>query len=214
MLNLMEDLKAENDARKATELALESALKENQGLLSELQHRAKNSFNMIFSMIDLAMFSEDSPGLKAPLVDLGNRVRSISELYDLLYASGSLIEVPLDQYCARIAAPLIGLSNIALNHELDSITIPAKLAAPIGLIVVELITNATKYAVSLKLKRTPAGGRLEVRDDGIGLSAGFSLAAQAGKGLSLVQGLTGQIGGNFLIEGSHDGTRCVLEFAC
>jgi len=222
MLNLMEDLQAENEARKATELALETALKENQSLLGELQHRAKNSFNMIFSMIDLAMFSEATPDLKASLVDLGNRVRSISELYDLLHASGSLIEIPLDQYCGKIAAPLVGLSNITLSHKMDSITIPAKLAAPIGLIVVELITNATKYAfadgrqgtVSMTLTRMPTGARLEVRDDGIGLSSDFDLTSQAGKGLSLVQGLAGQIGGNFLIEGSHEGTRCVLEFAC
>lgn len=220
MLNLLEDLKSENEVRKGMEHSLATALKENQVLLSELQHRAKNSFNMIFSLIDLAMLAVDASGDKAPLVELGNRVRAISALYDLLYTAGSLAEVPLDDYCARIAAPLMVMANVSLKQEMDSITIPAKLAAPIGLIVVELITNAVKYAfpgnrqgtISITLKTTASGARLEISDDGIGLPSGFRLPAIAGKGLSLVQGLAGQIEGEFSIEGDSRGTRCTLRF--
>jgi len=222
MLNLLEDLKSENEARKGMEQSLATALKENQVLLSELQHRAKNSFNMIFSLIDLAMLAVDAPGNKAPLVELGNRVMAISALYDLLYTAGSLAEVPLDGYCARIAAPLVFKSNVGLKHDMESLTIPTKLAAPIGLIVVELITNAVKYAfpddrqgtISISLKATETGARLEISDDGIGLPSGFRLPAMAGKGLSLVQGLSVQLGSDFTMEGNAGGTRCALEFVC
>lgn len=219
MLNLLEDLKSENEARKLMEFSLAKALKENQELLSELQHRAKNSFNMIFSMIDLAMISDDEPANKAPFVELGNRVRAISSLYDLLYRAGSLAEIPLDTYCARIAAPIIGLSNLNLRQEMKSLTIPARLAAPVGLIVVELVTNTIKYAfpenrkgtVSIILNTTESGVHLEICDDGIGLPPGFNLATTSGKGLSLVQGLAAQVGGEFTIESDSGGTRCVLE---
>jgi len=222
MLNLMEDLKSENEVRRGMEHGLATALKENQVLLSELQHRAKNSFNMVFSMIDLAANAYGESGNKAAFVELGNRVRAISTLYDLLYSAGSMAEVPLDDYCSRIAAPLVGLSNISLRHEMESLMLPAKLAAPIGLIVVELITNAMKYAfpdnrpgtVSITLSCTATGARLEIRDDGVGLPPGAGLPDIAGKGLSLVQGLAVQIGGVFTMEGDSAGTRCALEFAC
>ncbi len=222
MLNLMEDLKSENEVRRGMEQSLATALKENQILLSELQHRAKNSFNMVFSMIDLATNAYGESGNKAAFIELGNRVRAISTLYDLLYSAGSLAEVPLDDYCGRIAAPLVGLSNISLRHEMESLTLPAKVAAPIGLIVVELITNAMKYAfpdnrpgtVSMALTCTATGARLEIRDDGVGLPPGSGLPDIAGKGLSLVQGLAVQIGGAFTMEGDSGGTRCALGFAC
>ena len=205
---------------KETEEALLKSSEENRHLLGELQHRAKNSFAMISSMMGIAFDATASPETKAALKELGSRVRSVSELYSLLYSSGSFTELRLDDYCARIAAPLAGLDdNITLSSNLASMMITAKQAAPIGLILTELITNAVKYAfpenrhgtIFVSLKKTDAGAVLEVRDDGVGLSEGF-VAESAGMGLILVNALSRQIDGAFTIDGSADGTHCVLEF--
>ena len=208
--------------REAALAALQTAFQENRNLLGELQHRAKNSFAMIFGMISLATSAGVSPETKAALDNLGLRVRSVSELYSLLYSAGSFTEVRLDEYCARIAAPLVGLlGNITLNTEMESITVPVKEAAPLGLILTELMTNAGKYAfpggrqgtITVALKKTVAGARLEVSDDGIGLPAGFDFSGSAGMGLNLVRALSGQINGSFRMEGGATGTRCIVEFA-
>ncbi len=208
--------------REAALAALQTAFQENRNLLGELQHRAKNSFAMIFSMISLALNAGVSSETKAALEDLGSRVRSVSELYSLLYSSGSFNLVRLDEYCARIAAPLVGLSgNITLKTEMESITIPVKEAAPIGLILTELMTNAGKYAfpgnrlgtITVALKKTAAGACLEVKDDGVGLPGGFDFSGNAGMGLNLVRALAGQINGSFRMEGGAAGTRCIVEFA-
>jgi len=217
----IERKQAESQREAALE-ALQTAFKENRNLLGELQHRAKNSFAMIFGMISLATSAGVSPETKAALDNLGLRVRSVSELYSLLYSAGSFNLVRLDEYCARIAAPLVGLlGNITLNTEMESITVPVKEAAPLGLILTELMTNAGKYAfpngrhgtITVALKKTAAGNRLEVRDDGIGLPAGFDFSESAGMGLNLVRSLSGQINGSFRIEGGAAGTRCIVEFA-
>ena len=98
-------------------------------------------------MISLASKAESSQETLTALEELDSRVRSVSELYSLLYSSGSFTEVQLDDYCSRVAGALAGLSaNVVLNTEMESMTVPVNDAASIGLIVTELITNALKYA--------------------------------------------------------------------
>ena len=207
--------------RLRAEKAISALARHNQALLAELQHRAKNSFNMITSMISLAIVPEASPETRAILESLDARVNCISELYSLLYSSGSSTEVQLDTYCVRIAKPLVDLSqNMGLTFDLESIKAPARIAAPIGLILTEVVTNAVKYAfpsgwsggISISLKRVPQGALLEVLDDGAGLPALFDPDAMQGMGLKLIQGLSTQIEGHFTIEGAQKGTRCSLHF--
>ncbi|HET7839493.1 MAG TPA: cache domain-containing protein, partial [Rectinemataceae bacterium] len=133
--------------RKRAEEAMWRALKENQELLAELQHRVKNSMNMIASMISLSAQTREEAETKAVLDELEARVRAVAELYSLLYSSASFSELRLDEYCGRICSGLAGLSDrVEIMLDMERIQIPAKHAASIGLIVTELITNALKYA--------------------------------------------------------------------
>ena len=65
---------------KLKDEALKESSKENKSLLAELQHRVKNSFSMICSMIGLASGADVSPETKAVLSELDSRVRSVSAL--------------------------------------------------------------------------------------------------------------------------------------
>jgi two-component sensor histidine kinase len=206
--------------RKRMEAALGETAMENRNLMGELQHRVKNSFSMICSMINLASIESPVPETKKTLSQLDARVRSVSELYNLLYSSGSFTELRLDDYFARIVGPLVDLSGgVKLETEMEGFMVSAKKAAPIGLILTELVTNAVKYAfpqtkgtVTVLLTRIGTSATLEVRDDGVGLPAGFDIAANAGLGLNLVQGLTGQLKGVFSILGGSTGTCCRVSF--
>jgi predicted ATPase/two-component sensor histidine kinase len=217
-----ERLRLEIAERKRAEAALEKALERNRDLLLEIQHRVKNSFAMISGMIGIATNSTASNDGKTALEELDSRVRSVAALYSLLNSSGSFTEVRLDDYCDRVAAPLVGMAgNITLETGMESMAVSVRIATPIGLILTELVTNAMKYAfpggrrgtIEVRLGKTGGGAILEVRDDGIGLPEGFDPSGNAGMGLNLVQGLVKQIGGAFRMEGGAAGTRCVLEFA-
>ncbi|MFH2107107.1 MAG: ABC transporter substrate-binding protein [Chrysiogenia bacterium] len=207
--------------REAALAELQIAFQENRNLLGELQHRAKNSFAMIAGMIRLALNACISPETKGALEGLESRVGAISELYSLLYSAGSFSEVQMGEYCARIAAPLVGLSgNISLSSEMENFTMPVKEAAPLGLILTELVTNAGKYAfpggragtIFIVLKKTAAGARLEVGDDGVGLPAAADFSQSEGMGLNLVRALANQINGVFSMESGSAGTRFIVEF--
>ena len=208
--------------RKEAEGKIQKALGENQTLLHELQHRAKNSFNRILSMTNMASMASGDPDIKDALAGLGLRVEAIAEFYSLLYASGSPTDLRLDEYCERVAGPLVALSkDITLKVEMDRIEMPARKIVTFGLILTELVTNAVKYAfpgggpgtVTVSLKNGGATALLEVRDDGIGLKAGFDPEQGGGTGLTLVRGLCEQIDGRFRMEGGAAGTRCAVEFA-
>jgi two-component system CheB/CheR fusion protein len=197
--------------RRRIKDALEKTSRMNEDLLREFQHRIKNSFSIILSMIHL------SPQMEA----LEQRVFSISELYEMLYSINSLDAVPLDDYCARIAASLVGTSAIALKTDLDRIVVRSREAAPLGLILTELVTNAVKYAfpdgrpgtITVALKRSPAGARLEVGDDGVGLPPRFDIAKDGRTGIKIIRGFAGQIGSAIRLDDRPaTGTHWVVEF--
>ncbi len=210
-------------ARKAAEDSLQRAFEENRILLGELQHRAKNSFNLISGMVSMAAGASASAEVKAALEDLEARVRSVSDLYSLLYSAGTFTTVRLDQYCERIAKSLVGLNgHVDLVAELEALAAPVKNAAAIGLVLTELVTNSLKYAfpggrkgrIYVSLTKVEGGARLSVRDDGVGmvLAEGDGRGGTGGMGLSLVRGLAGQLVGDFKMESGEGGTTCLLEF--
>jgi len=213
-IDITEQKLAEDSLRKSHDVNLE--------LLHELQHRVKNCFGMISSMVQLAAGDDVSIETKRTLDYLGTRVRSVSELYDLLYSKESFTEVDFDDYCTRVVRPLIALAgNISLKSELESVTVSVRNAATLGLIITELVTNAVKYAfpadrsgtLLIGLKRIADGkAALEITDDGIGLPVDFDIVADAGMGLSLVQGLVEQVDGYLYLDRKSAGTRWILEF--
>lgn len=205
---------------KRMQAELRSALAENQALLSELQHRVKNSFNMISSMINLAAGGRVAPETTVVLRDLVTRVSAISELYTLLYTSGSFSSIRLDAYCSRIAGAIVGLSRgLVLEEDLEPVMVPARYAAPLGLIVTELVTNVQKYAyppgqagrLSLGLHRRGRGFRLEVRDEGPGLAPGFEAERDGGMGLKVVMGLARQVQAELRLDPEGPGAHWILD---
>ena len=208
-------------AQKELEESLRQALAENKALLQELQHRVKNSFNMIAGLISLSTTKDMSEYTRSALAELGTRVGSVSELYSFLYSMGNFTELRLDEYCQRVGTSLLSLSTtILLDFDMESLVVSAKLAAPVGLILTELITNSLKYAfrdgrrgsITIGLKRGADGAVLSVRDGGAGLPSGFDPSSSTGLGLRLVRGLCGQIQGHFEMSADAGGTVCVLEF--
>jgi two-component sensor histidine kinase len=172
-------------------------------------------------MIYLAANENLPKAVKPILEELDSRVRSVAELYSLLYSSGSVSEVPLDIYFSRIAASLIGLApNVKLVTNFEKIVTQAREAAPLGLILTELITNAYKYAfpssgegeISVALFRKGSLYVLEVSDDGVGLPQGFDAAKNPGMGIKLVAGLAEQFGGEFVIMGVKVGTHASISW--
>ena len=210
-LNLTEE-------RKAKE-ALEKSLNENKILLKELQHRAKNSFSMIMSMINLVIDKADENGKKM-FEELQTKIKAISYMYDLIYQTNSVGEIRLDSYLSRLIATFtFHNKKLKLSENMEPATTTAKTAIPVGIITAELITNAQKHGfpedrsgeINVSLTSSDHTAVLTIADNGTGPGEDSDPLSGNTLGLKIVRKLTEQIGGNFSIF-YRTGTVCKLEF--
>jgi PAS domain S-box-containing protein len=194
-------------------------LKEKAYLIREMKHRTKNSFSMITSLIQIRSYVGSSE-MKNVLSDLASRVRSISDLYILLEETESFYEVDLKNYLNKVITSMINFTkDIQVNRSMVEMTVPTKIAATIGMILVELITNSIKYAfpdstnkiINVELKRNNSMIELIVEDNGIGLPEDFIVPKTKSLGLSIVNLLVQELDGNIKYI-LNKGTRTEIEF--
>jgi len=191
-----------------------------ESLLKELQHRIKNSFNMITSLIHIRSGITNSEETKNTLDDLTLRVKSISDLYSLLYETDSFNEVQLNKYCIKVINSMFDLSkDITTKVNIEEITVSPLNGATIGMILVELLSNIVKYAfpdsqkgiVNIELKKINSRIVLKVEDNGIGLQKDFDINKIKSVGLHLVSLMVSQLDGNIKFT-SENGTKIKIEF--
>jgi PAS domain S-box-containing protein len=206
--------------RIKNEQILKDDMDKKEALLREIQHRTKNTFNMITSLIHLRSSVVRSEETKIILDDLTLRVKSISDLYSLLYETQSFYEVELKTYCNKVIDSMLNLSkNITLNRSLQEIIVSSTNAATVGMIIVELLSNTIKYAfqdsqkgvINIELKEINSQIVLTIEDNGIGLQKDFDINKIKSVGLHLVSLMVSQLEGNIKFI-SENGTKIVVEF--
>ena len=206
--------------RKRAEEQIQKAFNEKKALLKELQHRVKNTFNMLAGIIRLTADLSTGEETKTALGDIYAKIIAVSEMYQLLYQSDVLASVNLKQYLTRIEKSLLHVAkNIEIHSSFSSIELSSKSAIPVGIITAELITNSIKHAfpesqngvITISLKEQDGRAALVVEDDGVGLPEDFNLLASNSLGFKLVYSLSEQIGGSFKYE-NRKGASFTLEF--
>ncbi|PKL17913.1 MAG: hypothetical protein CVV49_08655 [Spirochaetae bacterium HGW-Spirochaetae-5] len=202
---------------------IQRLLTEKEILLKEVHHRVKNNMNMISGLLYLQA-SNSCKEASDGLMEAQRRVISMSVLYDRLYRSTDFRGVRADEYFRdflnEIDQTLSHDGRIVIQNNIDSVEINSIKMISVGIIVNELVTNALKYAfpdnakgiITINLKLTDAGIiRLSVRDNGIGLPDSYSQEEATGFGLSMVNLLTEQIGGEMEIL-RNNGSEFVIKF--
>ncbi len=206
-------------ARKQYEKTLTDDIGKKEALLKEIQHRIKNSFSMITSLINLRADTTLSDETTNVLEELSLRVKAISDLYSLLSETNSFYEIQLKVYCHRVINSLLNLTKkIILNKNIANITAPSKNAAMIGMILVELITNSFNYAfpeenagiINVSLEADDSRILLTVEDNGIGLEKDFDINNVTSLGLHLVNLMVSQLDGKIDFK-MEKGTKVTIE---
>ncbi|MDR3667010.1 MAG: PAS domain S-box protein [Ignavibacteriaceae bacterium] len=202
------------------EKVLTDGIDKKDAMLKEMQHRTKNSFSMITSLIHIRSGVTNSQETKDTLEDLSLRVKAISDLYSLLYETESFYEVQLKTYCHKVIDSMLNLSKyIEIDKEIEDIKVPPTNAAIVGLIIVELLSNIIKYAfpdslngkISIELKLINSQIVLVIEDNGIGMPKDFDINMITNLGLHLVNLMVSQLDGTIrFVPGK--GTKIIIEF--
>jgi PAS domain S-box-containing protein len=201
-------------ALEAAESALQRSLSEKETLLKEIHHRVKNNLQIISSLLFLQLDQLSAPDARALLTDSVQRVQSIALIHQLLYGSVSLERIDIAEYARTLAESLRNAlaPETRFRFETQPVEVSVDRAAPLGLLLNELLTNAFKYGarppgerseVLVAVQIEEGLLRLVVHDSGPGLPEAFRLDRSTSLGLQLVRSLTRQLRGT--IDARNEG---------
>jgi two-component sensor histidine kinase len=201
---------------------LQIALDRHQVLLREVNHRVKNSLQVVSSMLHLQANAVGDRDLSERLNEAASRVNAVGRAYERLAYTADYENIDLIEYLRQIVKdlePTVAPCKIQFDAP-EAIRFAADRAILVGLIINELVSNAGKYAYP---NRT-AGGLIWVRvqtendaiailigDEGVGLTSGFDPAASKRLGTRLVNALSKQLGGELARPPTPIGTNFTLH---
>lgn len=207
--------------RERVERDLRSAVDQQKLLLKELNHRVKNSLQLVASMLEL---QAGSKGRMSELEEASKRVMAIARAHEHLYRGADVMRIDVGQYLSDIGRE-IERSAAPCNIDVDvaaavGILVDPDRAISLALIVNELVTNAVKHAypnksgcrVWLRADISDKTLIISVRDGGIGLPEGFDLtAAPKSLGMRIVSSLAKQIHADLAARRASPGAEFILR---
>lgn len=204
--------------RFAEEEALAAAVRIKDVMLFEVNHRVKNSLQIVASLLMLQARKAAEPELKQALMEARSRIGVVASVHHRLYVSSDHAEVDVSTYLRELTTDTLGALDRGDRIDLDfHAGRPAVLgldrAVPLALIVSEILTNAIKYAfadnrggsIGLAVDSGAADINVTVTDDGAGLPAGFDPATSTGLGMRIVTALVAQVRGRLEVSRRDSG---------
>jgi two-component sensor histidine kinase len=202
---------------------LQSALDRHQVLLKEVNHRVKNSLQVVSSMLQLQANDTDNEEVSERLKEAAGRVSAVGRAYDRLAYNADYENIDLIDYLREVIVDLEGAVAPCRVHleAPEKIQFAADRAILVALIINELVTNAGKYAypdcsdgdIWVRVFQAEADKNavlVSVRDDGVGLPPGFDPATSKRLGSRLVNALAKQLGADLTRPAAARGTNFTL----
>jgi two-component sensor histidine kinase len=208
----------------------EELLNEKEWMLKEIHHRVKNNLQVISSLLNAQSdYLHDATALAA-IRESQSRVHAMALVHQKLYQSDNLASINMADYVYDVVDYLLESFNLQPPVESVLDVVPLQLdvnqATPIGLLINEAVTNSLKYAFpssnrgddvvrNIRISLQPLDNqlyRLLIEDNGVGLPADIDPTTSNTLGLTMIQGLSRQMGGHLLIY-QNDGVSIQLDFS-
>lgn len=216
------DRPATGTASAAPEDRLAARIQELEAELRELQHRAKNSLQLVISLLKLQAGRIRDPDARAAYEQTMLRIEALAILYRQLHETGSGTHVDLGRYvealCEAVQQGTPGAAtNVPITVTSEAVQVGLYEAMPLGLIIAELVTSSLQHAfpddgwIQVTVTNQANGrARLTVEDNGRALPAGFDTTAE--DGLMLAEALAAQLGDTLSTDSDAAGTTASVSF--
>ncbi|WP_420153749.1 tetratricopeptide repeat-containing sensor histidine kinase [Siphonobacter sp.] len=216
----------QNEINEQNDL-LRKVLEEKEWLLKEVHHRVKNNLQIVISLLNTQSRYLDNADAVTAIRSSQHRMYAMSLIHQRLYQTETMGSIDMGWYMQELMGYMKESFDIqrqiTFQIDCESIVLDVVQAVPLGLILNEAVSNAIKYAfpagrsgtITVSFKRNPVTGcRLLITDDGVGFPQGYKAFESRSLGMSLMQGLSQQLDGNFEIESSEGGVRVRVDFTC
>ncbi|HAK79496.1 MAG TPA: hypothetical protein DCM71_21955 [Runella sp.] len=201
-------LKDKNQKISLQKDEIEKTMEQKQVLLSELQHRVKNNLQYVISILEIQKESASHSNIDDLIRSNQNRIHSIALLHKKLNVSESVNDVDLKRYVTDLSELVkdsydIKGKNVGLFVTCDIEILSITKALPLGLIIVELVSNSMKHAfknqpngiinIEIAQDKNSKKNCLHYIDNGVGFD--FKNVQTKGLGVEITKGLIDQLNG-------------------
>jgi two-component sensor histidine kinase len=198
----------------SAELALERQAERHR----EVEHRVKNTLQLISSIVLLQGRRAKDEGARQALRAVQQRVAAVSVAHRHVSWSEDSEQVELAALVREIVSDLAGSAgrdDVAIDLDLEPVQIAGRQGAPLALLVSESVGNALRHAypegrsgrIRVGLRRAGDGFVLTVSDSGVGMPVGGDAG---GFGLNVIQLMAQQLRGKLATEAAQPGVRLVV----
>jgi two-component sensor histidine kinase/CheY-like chemotaxis protein len=195
-----------------TESALRQSLAERELLLKEVNHRVKNSLQLVMSMLSLQSQEFSDPTARGLFAKAVSRVSAIASVHERLYQADDPLSVEMRGYLSALLGEIsrAGREEFKLTVDVEPVRLPTEHGVSLALIINELVMNAIKHGlpadetphITVRLMRVGADEmRLTVADNGA--SKLSESDEQAGFGTRLIDMLARQLRGRLEIDNTQ-----------
>jgi two-component sensor histidine kinase len=211
-----------------SENALRHALAERDLLLKEVNHRVKNSLQLVLSMLSLQSQEFQQAGARELFAKAIARVTAIASIHERLYQDSDPLTVEMQSYltglCRELERAGIGeMQGTTLNAEVEPLRLPTESGVSVALIVNELVMNSLKHGrpasgpatITVRLARHGSDEvRLTVADNGVGRRSDLPESAMSRNGLGtrLIGMLARQLNARLDVDDAAAGYATHLTF--
>lgn len=191
--------------RKSRILAIRN--KEKEMLVNEINHRVKNNFQLVNSLLEMQSREIEDKEVLKKLNEGQSRIKSMSLIHQKLYQTEYLGLVNFQEYTEQLADLMLSIvqfDQVKTEINAHNIHLDIDTAIPLGLILNELFTNSLKYALSNQtgefvkitieqLNETTYS--FSYADSGKGIQDQSQPAKGTGMGMRLIRSLVRQLQG-------------------
>ena len=185
-------------------------------LIKEVNHRIQNSLQLVAAFLSLQAKSSDDAKVKEHLAEAQARLAAVALVHRRLYRDDQVESVDLSRYLEELTDDMktsLGEDWAArMSLDLAPILVATDRAVNIGLVLTELVINASKYAyegragpIEIVLEQHRNRLRLIVADQGVGKSG-----TREGFGSRMMKAVVAGLSGTIEQDDNMPGLRVIL----
>jgi two-component sensor histidine kinase len=190
--------------------------------LTEIHHRVKNNLQIVSSLLRLQSSKFADPAVRDVFTECRDRINAMARLHEELYNERGRSYLDFTPHLRELAEMLLRSHKpagckLTLNVSVDRVPLNLDESILLSLIANELLLNSLKHAfhgraagkVDAELRTIRDRVTLTIRDDGNGIvPRPTEIEDPRGTGIDLVQAMSRQLGGEFVVNRMPAGGTC------